>query len=216
MMNQLDKEETHYYNIRQLFNEQQKPEHLLFLLAKCVKAAVRYNSNGEFNQSPDKRRKGRRPENMRTDILGVSNLLKGKTKISALSYKKIFDKALETDLLYLDPPYQGTGKNGGFRYFEDVKHDDFVANLMKLNQRKIPFLLSYDGRTGSKVFGKPLPVELELVKVELNAGRSSIATLHNRKQTTFESLYISKYLSKQIEIDAILYTPKMATPTLFD
>lgn len=213
-MNQLGKEEEHYYLIRQLFNDHQKPEHLLFLLAKCVKAAVRYNTNGEFNQSPDKRRKGRRPENMRTDILGVSNLLKGKTKITAVSYKEVFSKVLETDLLYLDPPYQGTGKNGGFRYFEDVSHDDFVDSLFSLNDRKIPFLLSYDGRTGTKVFGKPLPNELNLVKIELNAGRSSIATLHSRKQHTFEALYVSEYLVEKIDVEGILKPQKIAQPTL--
>ncbi len=215
-VNQLDKQEEHYYHIRELFNKKQKPEHLLFLLAKCVKAAIRYNASGEFNQSPDKRRKGRKPENMRTDIFGVSNLLKGKTKISALSYKEVFDKAMETDLLYLDPPYQGTGKNGGFRYFEDVRHDDFVDSLFSLNNRKIPFLLSYDGRTGTKVFGKPLPTELGLVKIELNAGRSSIATLHSRKQNTFEALYISTYLAAKIDLEGILNPKKQVQATLFD
>ncbi|MDZ7879830.1 MAG: DNA adenine methylase [Saprospiraceae bacterium] len=61
---QIGDEEKIYYEIREKFNITQKPEYLLFLLAKCVKAAVRYNSNGEFNQSPDKRRLGRTPANM--------------------------------------------------------------------------------------------------------------------------------------------------------
>ena len=57
--------------LRAIQFEAQKPEYLLFLLAKCVKAAVRYNAKGEFNQSPDKRRLGRNPAMMRDDILGV-------------------------------------------------------------------------------------------------------------------------------------------------
>ena len=76
---QLGDEENYYYKIRELFNETKEPEYLLFLLAKCVKAAVRYNANGEFNQSPDKRRLGRNPELMRNDIVRVSKLLKGKS-----------------------------------------------------------------------------------------------------------------------------------------
>jgi len=32
---------------------------LLYLLDRCVKGAVRYNKEGWFNQSPDKRRLGR-------------------------------------------------------------------------------------------------------------------------------------------------------------
>jgi len=203
-IDQIGQEEQHYYKIRTLFNETHKPEYLLFLLAKCVKAAIRYNSNGEFNQSPDKRRKGRRPEKMRGDILRVSQLLKNKTTLTSLNYEDLIDELDLNDFVYLDPPYQGTGKNGGFRYFEDVKFDDFVTSLFVLNKKEIPFILSYDGRTGDKVFGKPLPKELNLIKIELDAGRSSTATLHNRKQNTFEALYISEHLSKKISIQEIL------------
>ena len=71
-------EEEYYYQIRERFNNTKQPEYLLFLLAKCVKAAVRYNAQGSFNQSPDKRRLGRNPASMRDDILRVSQLLKGK------------------------------------------------------------------------------------------------------------------------------------------
>jgi len=213
---QIGKEEEHYYKIRSLFNETHKPEYLLFLLAKCVKAAVRYNSSGEFNQSPDKRRKGRRPENMRGDILRVSRLLENKTKITSFSYEDLIDNLNPNDLVYLDPPYQGTGKNGGFRYFEDVKFDDFITSLFLLNKKQIPFILSYDGRTGNKVFGKPLPKELNLTKLELDAGRSSTATLHKRKQNTFEALYLSKDITEKIPIDEILNPTQTTIPTLFD
>ena len=74
-------EEEYYYQMREKFNDTRKPEYLLFLLAKCVKAAVRYNASGDFNQSPDKRRLGRNPQMMRHDILYVSRLLKGKTEL---------------------------------------------------------------------------------------------------------------------------------------
>lgn len=213
---QMGKEEVHYYDIRTRFNETKQPEYLLFLLAKCVKAAVRYNSNGEFNQSPDKRRKGRKPENMSRAILRVSQLLKDKTKLSSLHYKKLLDKVTKGDLVYLDPPYQGTGKNGGFRYFEDVPFDDFVTALFLLNRKEIPFLLSYDGRTGNKKFGQSLPKTLNLTKIEIDAGRSSIATLHSRKQNTFEALYISEHLASRIAIQDLLYPKMVKTPTLFD
>jgi hypothetical protein len=39
-----------------------------------VKAAVRYNATGEFNQSPDNRRMGALPETMRAHIPGGSRL----------------------------------------------------------------------------------------------------------------------------------------------
>mgnify|MGYP003514388354 FL=1 len=39
----------HYYNIRSKFNRTSDPKLLLYLLARCVKGSVRYNSDGLFN-----------------------------------------------------------------------------------------------------------------------------------------------------------------------
>ena len=58
--------EREYFNeIRTRFNESHQPADLLYLLARCVKAAIRYNTSGEFNNTPDNRRKGARPSEMR-------------------------------------------------------------------------------------------------------------------------------------------------------
>lgn len=212
---QLGNEEKYYYQIRELFNSEPKSEYLLFLLAKCVKAAVRYNLKGEFNQSPDKRRKGRKPENMRSDILRVSQLLKNKVFLTSLDYNEIINETTKKDLVYLDPPYQGTGKSGGFKYLQNVKYEELVASLFVLNKKEVPFILSYDGRTGNKKFGKSLPENLNLTKIEIDAGRSSIATLHNREQKTFEALYISEVLANDINISKILNPTIKFQPTLF-
>jgi DNA adenine methylase len=198
---QIGREEAYYYEVREGFNNTQQPEYLLFLLAKCVKAAVRYNANGNFNQSPDKRRLGRSPSSMREDILRVSHLLCNKTTLYSLDYTEILEKANVDDLVYLDPPYQGTGQNGGFRYMQNINHEDFIDALLRLNKRNISFILSYDGRTGEKQFGKPLPEILKLSKIELDAGRSSIATLLNRVENTFESLYLSPALLDKIGVE---------------
>jgi len=213
---QLGNEEEYYYQIRDSFNQTKEPKYLLFLLAKCVKAAVRYNTEGNFNQSPDKRRKGRLPENMRNDILNVSHLLKGKVSFYSSDYEKILDMATEKDLVYMDPPYQGTAKNGGFRYMEDLDHDNFVISIYKLNKRNIPFILSYDGRTDNKTYGVELPKELNLHKIEIDAGRSSIATLHSRNERTYESVYISDNLASIPHINKQIKSVSIKQPSLFD
>jgi len=212
---QLGNEEEYYYQIRQKFNETQEPKYLLFLLAKCVKAAVRYNSEGNFNQSPDKRRKGRTPANMRYDIISVSNLLKGKAFFYSMDYEKVLNMATPNDLVYMDPPYQGTAKNGGFRYLENLDREDFIISLYKLNQRDIPFILSYDGRTGDKTYGLELPDKLNLRKVEIDAGRSSLATLHNRNHRTYEALYISENIAQTIDFEEKQKSLTLQ-PTLFE
>ncbi|OFY66592.1 MAG: hypothetical protein A3H98_11550 [Bacteroidetes bacterium RIFCSPLOWO2_02_FULL_36_8] len=196
-------EEEYYYEIRDKFNETKKPEYLLFLLAKCVKAAVRYNAQGGFNQSPDKRRLGRNPQMMRDDILRVSQLLKGKIKIQSVDYSAILDSATTDDLIYMDPPYQGTGLNGGFNYAGNIEYDNFIVSLFDLNNRNIPYILSFDGRTGNKTFGSPLPDNLNLTKIEINAGRSSQATLLNRKEITFEAIYLSPSLIEKIDLQKV-------------
>ncbi len=196
-------EEEYYYEIREKFNETRKPEYLLFLLAKCVKAAVRYNSQGDFNQSPDKRRLGRNPQMMRDDILRVSQLLKGKTEIFSADYSTILDGATADDLVYMDPPYQGTGQNGGFNYAGNIEFDNFVVSLFELNHKNIPYILSYDGRTGDKTFGNPLPDNLHLTKIEINAGRSTQATLLSRNEITYEVVYLSPSLVTKIDLQKV-------------
>jgi len=212
---QLGNEEEYYYSIREQFNLTQKPEYLLFLLAKCVKAAVRYNAKGEFNQSPDKRRLGRNPAMMRDDIIGVSRLLKNKITLSSLDFEKILDKATSKDLVYMDPPYQGTGLNGGFNYAGNIEFDNFVISLFSLNKRKVPFILSYDGRTGNKTYGQNLPEELNLTKIEINAGRSTQATLLNRNENTYEALFLSPSLVSKVDLQKVEATSKLFQTELF-
>jgi DNA adenine methylase len=60
--------------------------------------------------------------------------------------------------------------------------------------------LSFDGRTGDKTFGHPLPTELNLTKIEINAGRSTQATLLNRKEFTYEAVYLSPSLVTHIDL----------------
>jgi len=207
---QIGNEEEYYYHIRTKFNETKQPEYLLFLLAKCVKAAVRYNTMGEFNQSPDKRRLGRNPQMMREDILRVSHLLKNKVELYSTDYSSILDKATEYDLVYMDPPYQGTGMNGGFNYAGNIDFDDFIISLYCLNKKNVPFILSFDGRTENKTYGRPLPDELNLTKIEINAGRSTQATLLNRKEYTYEAIYLSPSLLQKIDIS----TPRLSKSPL--
>lgn len=200
---QLGNEEEYYYQIRDKFNDTKQPEYLLFLLAKCVKAAVRYNAQGGFNQSPDKRRLGRNPSLMRNDILRVSQLLKGKIQLHSADYQNVLDLATADDLVYMDPPYQGTGLNGGFNYAGNIEFDNFVVSLFELNNNNVPYILSYDGRTGNKTYGSPLPDNLNLTKIEINAGRSSQATLLKRKEITYEAVFLSPALVSKIDLQKV-------------
>lgn len=190
----------HYYRVREDFNRTRDPRLFLYLLARCVKGAVRYNSDGHFNQSPDKRRRGTRPETMRQNIFAVFALLGGRTRFTHLDYREILAKADSDDVIYMDPPYQGVCGERDSRYFAGIGFDDFVDALVSLNQRNIAYLVSYDGRRGGRQFGHKLPDYLDLTLIELDAGRSSQATLLGRDEITVESLYLSPALVRRLDV----------------
>lgn len=213
---QLGDERAHYDRVRDRFNAEHRPEDFLYLLARCVKAAIRYNSRGEFNNSPDNRRRGATPATMSHHIRGASALLKDKCSLSASDYREVLESAKPGDLVYMDPPYQGVVDTHNHRYRHGVPFDEFVAALDQLRRRSIAFIVSYDGRTGAKHFGCPLPPSLGLVHVEIPAGRSTQATLLGRNDRTFESLY----LSPEIRVDErqLRYGPRSraVTASLFN
>lgn len=189
---------AHYFEIRSKFNETNDPKLFLYLLARCVKGSVRYNSEGFFNQSPDKRRKGTRPETMRKNIAGVSSLLKGKCKFTSLDYREVLEQIQQGDFIYMDPPYQGVCGNKDSRYLSGIDFNDFVFALEKLNEKGTVFAISYDGKLGDKTFGQILPGCLNLERIEIEVGRSSQSTLLGKEETTIESLYLSPSLSRSL------------------
>jgi len=190
----------HYYQVRESFNRSQDARLLLYLLARCVKGAVRYNGEGLFNQSPDKRRLGTQPETMQANLNAISALLRGKTIVTSLGYENVLANVRADDVVYMDPPYQGVCGERDSRYFAGIAFDDFVAQLAVLNLKNVRYLVSYDGRLGNRSYGKPLPSKLHLTLVELEAGRSSQATLLGRDEMTVESLYLSRALAEELEV----------------
>lgn len=193
----------HYYKIRDEFNAGNKcAANMLYLLARCVKGAVRYSSAGMFNQSPDKRRMGTTPKNLAKNISIISNLLKGKTEFTSLDYREIARQARVGDVVYMDPPYQGVCSTRDCRYFSGIEFHEFVECVEDLVRRNIDFVISYDGTCGEKQYGEDLPETLGLRKIMLTAGLSSQSILLGKKETTVEALYLSPNLQdidKQIQ-----------------
>jgi len=184
-----------YDAVRDRFNANPEPGPLLFLLARCVKNAVRFNRAGAFNQSPDKRRRGTRPKTMRKHISNAHHLLRGRTTLTSVDYADVLRRAGPGDLVYMDPPYQGTSGDRDPRYHQQLDLERFVSELAALRSRAVPFILSFDGQSGSRTYGEPLPEGLGLTRIAVHAGRSSQATLNGRTDETIESLYVSPELA---------------------
>ena len=197
---QTGNERCFYDHIRDEFNKIKLPEYFLYLLARCVKASVRYNFKGEFNQSPDNRRKGTRPNKMRENIVGASRLLQGKVTLLSVDYRDCLSLAAPADVVYMDPPYQGVSKTRDPRYIQGVSYNEFVNALYSLNSDNISYILSYDGKSGIKSFGRSMPKSLGLTHIEVDAGRSTQATLLGRNTNTIESLYLSPALVERLGV----------------
>ncbi|GIL38669.1 DNA adenine methylase [Roseiterribacter gracilis] len=191
-----------YFNrVRARFNANGDPVELLYLLCRCVKNAVRFNARGQFTQSVDKRRLGMRPDKMRAALTGASSLLRGRTELRSGDWLAALDDATPNDFIYLDPPYHGTSTGRDRRYADSLSRDALIDGLHALNARKLRYALSYDGLSGERSYGPPLPADLNLTQHLLHAGRSSQATLNGRSEETVESLYLTPGLSEQAVVE---------------
>ena len=180
-----------FNEIRAQFNSDQDPSKLLYLLARCVKNAVRFSTKGEFNQSPDKRRQGMRPDTMDEEIHSAHRLLHGRTQVICGDFRDVLSMANSRDLIYMDPPYQGVSNTRDRRYVQGVQRSEMISILEALNQQSVQYILSYDGNCGGKTYGEPLPQDLGAHQLLLETGRSSQATLSGRDHMTVESVYLS-------------------------
>ncbi|MGC4806503.1 DNA adenine methylase [Micromonospora sp. DT233] len=190
---QLSDPRAYFEEIRSKFNATREPHFLLYLLARCVKAAVRYNRQGEFNQGADNRRLGAKPDAMRTRLHATAKALAGSTALTR-DYTAALEAAEVRDVVYMDPPYEGVSNTRDHRYMAGLSRADFVTALGDAIDRDISFIISYDGSTGTKSYGTPLTEALDLTHLHLYAGRSSQATLNGNTALTVESLYLSPAL----------------------
>lgn len=189
-----------YFNrVRERYNADRDPIDLLYLICRCVKNAVRFNRSGAFTQSVDKRRLGMHPDKMRKSIMGAAGLLKGKTEVRVGDWLETTKDARENDFVYMDPPYLGTSIGRDKRYAHQMAQERLTDGLKQFRERDLRFALSYDGMTGDKEYGPPLPESLGMTRLLLHAGISSQATLSGKSAETIESLYLSPGLAKPSE-----------------
>lgn len=188
-----------YFNrVRESYNEGSDPVELLYLICRCVKNAVRFNSKGQFTQSVDKRRLGMKPDKMKASIFAISHLLRGRTEFRAGDWLETISDATPDDFIYMDPPYVGTSIGRDKRYHAQLTQDQVIAGLELMLERGLRFALSYDGMTGDKTYSDPLPERLGLTHLHLHAGASSQATLAGKPAETIESLYLSPGLGEPV------------------
>ena len=179
-----------YDAVRRAFHAEPTPERLLYLLTRCVKAAVRFNRQGAFNQAADKRRLGTHPDRIARAVHTAADLLQARVLLRTGDALQTTADAQAGDVAYLDPPWHGTTVGRDARYHAGYGQAALYALIESLHVRGVFVLLSYDGKRAGHDFAQSLPDSLE--RLDLPAMRSAQATLLGRTEWTTESLYVSR------------------------
>lgn len=176
-----------YYEIRDSFNKNHSPESLLFLSRTCVNGLIRFNANGDFNNSLHHTRPGISPDSLKKIIMDWSTHIQGAEFIAA-DYMITTATAKEGDLIYLDPPYFHTKG----RYYGTIDFGAFLGYLEQLNSKGIKYMLSFDGIRGEDNFTVELPKELYKRHEFIPSGNSSFKKVMNKESIqVLESLYLN-------------------------
>ena len=176
-----------YYSIRDNFNKSRSPQDLLFLSRTCVNGLIRFNANGDFNNSLHYTRPGISPDNLEKIILDWSKHIQG-AEFIATDYTITTESAKAGDLIYLDPPYFHTKG----RYYGTIDFNAFLIYLEQLNHKGIKYMLSFDGIRGEDNFTVALPKELYKRHELIPSGNSSFKKVMDKKNVqVLESLYLN-------------------------
>lgn len=176
-----------FYKVRSGFNRNKSPHDLLFLSRTCVNGLIRYNQQGEFNNSLHYTRKGINPDRLAKIISDWSQRLKNCT-FQALDYREATKNAKSDDFIYLDPPYFNTKG----RYFGAIDFEEFLCYLSKLNKKGVKFALSYDGIRANKNYMAKIPKVIYKRHLLVPFGNSTFRKVQDKRvEKVYESLYLN-------------------------
>ena len=177
----------YYYEVRDRFNKDPNPLDLNFLARTCVNGIIRFNSDGLFNNSFHLSRKGMNPETFSKVVLKWHKRIQDVSFVCQ-DYEETLNEMGEGDFAYLDPPYIQNKQ----RYSDDIDFSRLFRVLSDLNNRKVKWALSLDGRRGEKDYIVAIPKEIYRRKFSLPSGNSPVKkVLDGPVEMVYESLYLN-------------------------
>lgn len=184
-----------YYKIRDAFNTTRNPHDLLFLTRTCVNGLIRFNANGDFNNSLHHTRPGIAPARLREIIERWNVALQGVEFIHA-DYRATLARVKKDDLVFLDPPYAGTRG----RYLpNEFDLASFFQELERLNHIGAKWILTFDGHAGERDYNLAFPKNLYQTKLLLPTGNSPFTKLMGSSiDAVFESTYLNFQIPTQV------------------
>ena len=176
-----------YYLVRDRFNAYGNPLDLNFLARTCVNGIIRFNAKGEFNNSFHLSRSGMDPNRFKKAVLAWHTVVKDVSFVCQ-DYRAALASATKGDFVYLDPPYAGSKQ----RYCENLDIEEFFLAINNLNERRVSWVSSFDGRRGDSQYNYSFPKSLYKRKIMISSGNSAVhKVLNGPIQNVQESLYLS-------------------------
>ena len=202
--------QTLYYEIRQQYNDyidrnkySDKRTIIFYWITRtCFNGLIRYNpKTNHFNASFHVGgRFGITPNELQSVFESwgcvIDSFIKngGTIEFVNKSYNDVICDAKEGDVVYMDPPYENTT---GMYFCKELDTKYFWNVLSKLNDRKVKWLLSYDGISGNNDLTADVP-NLYVRHEYVNAGHSSFKKLKSKttkekknKDIVKDSLYMN-------------------------
>ena len=187
--NRLQNEGYHvYYEIRDIFNKTKNPHDFLFLTRTCLNGMIRYNSEGEFNNSLHLTRPGIHPTRL-SIIIKQWNYHIRKFDFLNTDYRECLKDIKKGDFVFLDPPYGGTKS----RYTQTpFSLDEFYKTLEWLNSKEVNWMLTFDGSSGDRNYSYAPPEELYKTTFKIKTGKSAFRKVIDKVQEDIlESVYLN-------------------------
>lgn len=137
-----EKDEKHYYYIRDRFNEEHNPLDFLFLNRSCFNGMIRFNKNYKFNVPY-----GHKPQRFaKAYVTKIVNQVKRLETIfpekdwqfKCQSFEDTIREATEADFIYCDPPYIGRHVD----YYDSWDEEQEIMLRDALFDSKAKFMLS--------------------------------------------------------------------------
>ncbi len=185
-----------YYEIRDSFNTTRNPHDFLFLSRTCVNGLIRFNKNGDFNNSLHLTRSGIAPKRLSKIIYQWSHYIQNITFMIG-DYHKTLKNVQENDFVFLDPPYIGTKG----RYLPvPFNFEEFYNELDRLNHIGVRWILTFDGNAGKRSYSSTIPSYLYKTKLGLPTGNSPFTKL---MKTSIDPVVESVYLNFEPPMEAL-------------
>lgn len=177
-----------FYSIRDDFNRERGTHDFLFLTRTCVNGLIRFNGDGNFNNSLHHTRPGIAPQRLR-EIIGRWTLALQKVVFATADYRETLSTVKRGDFVFLDPPYAGT--RGRYRR-ESFEVGSFFDELERLNRIRAKWVVTFDGTAGGRSYDTSLPAALFHTRLPLPTGNSPFTKLMRAGvDAVVESVYLN-------------------------